>query len=66
VLGISVDELVGANAIPKTRRAPEGRLWHQFRELEDLPPQQRRQVVQIMDAFLERERLRESIRSQAK
>jgi transcriptional regulator with XRE-family HTH domain len=57
VLGVTADELLGISA-PKQRRAPDGRLWRRFKELEQLPAKQRRQVVQIVDAFLERERLR--------
>lgn len=57
VLGASADELLGIRP-PKQRRAPDQRLWRRFKELEQLPPQQRRQLLQIIDAFLERERLR--------
>jgi len=57
VLGVSADELLGIRP-RKEKRPPDGRLWRRFKELEQLPAKQRRQVVQIIDAFLEREQLR--------
>ena len=57
VLGVTADELLGIRP-KKQKRAPDGRLWRRFKDIEELPVQQRRQLLQIVDAFLERERLR--------
>ena len=58
LLGISSDELLGLKPLAKSKRAPDSRLWRRFKEVEALPPPQKRQVVQLLDALLERERLR--------
>jgi transcriptional regulator with XRE-family HTH domain len=63
VLGVSADELLGIRS--SKQRRPDGRLWRRFKELEQLPVQQRRQILQIVDAFLERERLRKKSGSRA-
>jgi transcriptional regulator with XRE-family HTH domain len=60
-LAVSADELLGIKS-HKDKRPPDGRLWRRFKELDKLPPKQRRQLVQIIDAFLERERLRRKAR----
>ena len=65
VLGVTADELLGIRS-RKPSRSPDGRLWRRFKELERLPAKQRRQVVQIVDAFLERERLRRKADGQSK
>jgi hypothetical protein len=62
LLGVTADEILGAKPLPSKRRAREGRLWRRFKDLEQLPGPQRRQLVQLIDAFLERERLREKLR----
>jgi hypothetical protein len=34
--------------------------WRQFSQVEQLPQSQRKQIVQILDAFLEREKLKKA------
>jgi transcriptional regulator with XRE-family HTH domain len=61
VLGVSVDELLGVQAARSvagaaTKEAPrtaaELRLWRKLQELQKLPPQKRRAVLQVLDGFL--------------
>lgn len=63
VLGVSADELLGIRS--SKQRRPDGRLRRRFKQLEQLPVQQRRQILQIVDALLERERLRKKSSSRA-
>ena len=58
VLGVSADELLGLKST-SSRRAPDSRLWRRFKRVEALPPREKRQVVQLLDALLDRERLRQ-------
>ena len=58
VLGVSADELLGLKSTP-SRRAPDSRLWRRFKRVEALPPREKRQIVQLLDALLDRERLRQ-------
>jgi transcriptional regulator with XRE-family HTH domain len=52
-LGVSVDQLVGLD--PKQDAAPkDNRLQRRVARLEKLPPKKRKQLIQLMDAFLER------------
>jgi hypothetical protein len=36
------------------------RLWRRFSQVEKLPNPERKQIVQILDAFLEREKLKKA------
>jgi transcriptional regulator with XRE-family HTH domain len=65
-LGVTTDELLGIKPVRfRSRRRPQSRLWRRFQEVERLPPTQRRQVVQFIDAFLDRERLRGKLQGEA-
>lgn len=57
-LKVSSDELLGLKRAPKEGKPGDGRLWRRFKQMENLSPSVRRQVVQVIDAFLEREKLR--------
>ncbi len=51
VLDISADELMGLEKSKKNGRTQDTRLWRRFSQVEKLPPK-RKQIVQILDAFL--------------
>jgi len=57
-LGVSADELMGLEKVKKNGRTQDTRLWRRFSQVEKLPTAQRKQIVQILDAFLEREKLK--------
>jgi transcriptional regulator with XRE-family HTH domain len=59
-LGVSADELFGIKETKKVDRARDNRLWRRFSQVEKLPSPERKQIVQILDAFLDREKLRRS------
>jgi len=59
-LGVSADELLGiAPTRPGKSKTPANqRLWRRFRQIEKLPAKDRRQLLGLIDTFLERDRLR--------
>ena len=58
ILGVSTDQLLGVEEIKDKGKHRNSRLWKRFNEVEKLPPGQYRQIVQIIDAFLERAKLK--------
>jgi hypothetical protein len=42
----------------RAAKVKDSRLWRRFKQVGQLPPARRRQLTQIIDAFLERERLK--------
>lgn len=61
-LGVSVDELLGSKPIKRNGAKPQrDRLWQRFKQVEKLPPEDRRQVVQFVDTVLDRARLKEKV-----
>jgi len=59
-LGVSVDELLGIAAI-KANRKPDSRLARRLLQVDKLPPAAKRQVIQLIDAFLKRETLKQQV-----
>ena len=57
-LGVSTDQFLGIEKVKGNGRARDNRLWRRFSQVEKLPPPKRKQIVQILDAFLESERLK--------
>ncbi len=57
-LGVSADQLVGLEKVKDNGKTRDNRLWRRFNQVEKLPTNQRKQIVQILDAFLEREKLK--------
>jgi len=58
VLGVSTDELLGVKSSSGSPQKPSNqRLWRRFRQIEKLPPRDRRQLLAMVDAMLERHRL---------
>jgi transcriptional regulator with XRE-family HTH domain len=57
VLGVSTDALLGISVAKVGARSSNQRLWRRFKEIEKLPPTERRQLLGIIDAVLDRNRL---------
>ncbi|MBI2900430.1 MAG: helix-turn-helix transcriptional regulator [Planctomycetes bacterium] len=55
VLGVSADQLLGLKPVRSGSPARDNRLQRRFRQAEKLPPAERRKLILLMDAFLERE-----------
>jgi transcriptional regulator with XRE-family HTH domain len=59
VLGVSADELLGIKPITnaKASRIGSERLWRRFKQIEKLSAADRKQLLTIVDTFLERAQL---------
>ncbi len=62
-LGISTDQFLGVETVKSPGRARDNKLWRRFSQVEKLPPPTRKQIVQILDAFLENEKLKKASRA---
>ena len=58
VLGVTSDELLGIN-IPKKSRKPDTRLQRRMQQIEKMEPKQKRQIVQLLDTFIEADQLKQ-------
>jgi transcriptional regulator with XRE-family HTH domain len=56
LLGVSTDELLGLKPIKESKPVNQ-RLWRRFRQIEKLPPKDKRQLLAVIDTFLDRDRL---------
>lgn len=57
-LRISADELLGSTPIKKQAKPGNSRLARRLQQVEQLAPGEKRQVLQLLDAFIERGKLR--------
>ena len=57
-LGVSTDALLGVTSITKKAAPRSTRLQRRLQQLENLDPREKRQVLQIIDSFIERDRLK--------
>jgi len=55
-LNVSADVLLGLDIVPEDGRTADARLRRRLRDLEKLPPADRKAVIQVIDAMLERRR----------
>lgn len=58
-LGVTTEALLGVAALEKTAK-PDRRLRRRMQHIERMNPREKRQVLQLIDAFIEREQLRAS------
>jgi transcriptional regulator with XRE-family HTH domain len=63
VLNVSLDQLLGVVPLIKTAAVGSTRLARRVQELEKLDPKDKHQVLQLLDAFLERERLKRKMQT---
>ena len=59
-LGVTADQLLGMEKLKSNGRARDTKLWRRFSQVEKLPTPERKQIVQVIDAFLEREKLKKA------
>ncbi len=57
LLNVSADELLGIQPIKKNRK-PDTRIQRWMQQIEKMGNTERRQVMQLLDAFIEREQLK--------
>jgi transcriptional regulator with XRE-family HTH domain len=56
---VSADELLGLKP-PKKAGPSNQRLWRRFRQLDKLPAKERKQLLAVIDTFLERDKLQKT------
>jgi transcriptional regulator with XRE-family HTH domain len=61
VLGITTDEILGAAPARRVKKVGNSRLERRLQQIEKLPPQEKRQVLQVIDAFIERGQLKQKV-----
>ena len=57
-LGVSVDALLGVETSKRRTKATDTRLARRLQEVEKLGTAERRQIIQLIDAFIERGQLK--------
>jgi len=62
-LGISADELLGIAPVPKRRPGANGRVQRRVQQLEQLGVEAQRQVWQLVDVLVERDRLKRHVQN---
>lgn len=58
VLGISVEALLGTETAKRRTKAVATRMQRRLQQIANLPPEERRQILQLVDAFIERGQLK--------
>lgn len=62
ILNTSLDGLIkSANEDNVPDKRPDSRLWRRFKEVEKLPLKERRQIIKLLDTFIENEKLRQAL-----
>jgi len=60
ILGVTTDELLGVKPLREDSRPTNQRLWRRFRQIERLPAKERKQLLGIIDAVLDRHRMQKA------
>lgn len=60
-LGVSIDQLFGAQKIGANKPKKDMRLWHRFNRIERMDVKEKRKIIQLLDTFIEKEQLKEKI-----
>ena len=63
VLGVTTDELLGVAPLQRKSPSPSNRLLRRLQQIEKLKARERRQLLRIVDTFLENERLKKQVGS---
>lgn len=61
VLGVGVDVLLGTRAPRRLKQVATNRLERRLLELEKLDPKAKRQITQLLDTFIEHEKLKRKL-----
>lgn len=64
VLGVSVDVLLGLAQPRQPKKIATNRLERRLMEIEKLDPKAKRQITQLLDTFIEREKLKQRMNAQ--
>ncbi len=58
ILGVSVEALLGTETAKRKTKAVDTRMQRRLQQIANLPPEERRQIMQLVDAFIERGQLK--------
>lgn len=64
VLGVSVEALLGTETAKRKTKAVDTRMQHRLQQIASLPTEKRRQIMQLVDAFIERGKLKQRVSAQ--
>ena len=59
VLQVSADTLLGLDNPKDKQPTRDSRLWRRFQKIERMGTREKRQIMQLLDAFIERAQLKE-------
>jgi len=62
LLNVTADELLGLKPL-KAKRQPDSRLLRRLQQIEKLSTAKRRQIIQVIDTFIENEQLKQNAQS---
>ncbi len=62
-LGVSVEALLGTEIAKRKTKAMDTRMQRRLTQIAGLPPEDRRQILQLIDAFIERGQLKRKVQS---
>lgn len=62
-LGVSVEALLGTETAKRKTKAVDTRMQRRLQQIASLPPEERRQILQLVDAFIERGQLKRKSQS---
>lgn len=62
-LGTTADELLGIDTAEKNGKKKDMQLWRRFSQIENLDAKEKRQILQLLDTFIEKEKLKERVGS---
>jgi len=60
-LGVRIEALLGTGPLPKTPKPTNTRLQRRLQQIEKLGAREKRQILQVLDALLEREKLKQRL-----
>ena len=64
VLGVSVEALLGTETAKRKTKAVDTRMQRRLQQIASLPTEERRQIMQLVDAFIERGKLKQRVNAQ--
>ena len=62
-LGVSVEALLGTEASKRRTKATDTRMQRRLSQIASLPPEDRRQILQVVDTLLESAQLRKKVQA---
>lgn len=58
-LDVSTDQLLGMEPLTKDKKTKDNRLWRRLNQIEKMESKEKRQILQLLDTFIENNRLKQ-------